>query len=229
MVNQEKVGAVIVAAGESSRMAGIDKMFALVHGISVISRTFRNMAACSEVEAVVVVVNSKNIQEVIQMAEAESWEKLRGICPGGKRRQDSVAAGLELLGDCKWVVIHDGARPLMNPDLITEGLKVAKTNGNAIAAVQSKDTIKLVGCDGRVKTTPERGFFWLAQTPQIFRKDILDEAHKNIWEDVTDDASMVEALGLPVQIFKGERRNLKITTPEDLLQVEAILMTDGCP
>ena len=223
MVNQEKVGAVIVAAGESSRMAGIDKIFALVNGVSVISRAVRNMTACSQIAVVVVVVAKKNFHLVSTMAEEEAWEKLRGICPGGKRRQDSVASGLQLLHDCQWVVIHDGARPLMSPNLITRGLQVAKSNGSAIAALRPNDTVKLIGSDGRVQTTPGRALIWLAQTPQIFRKDILDQAHKNISEDVTDDASMIEALGLPVQMFQGERQNVKITTPEDLQIAEAFL------
>ena len=130
---------------------------------------------------------------------------------------------LRRLSDCKWVAIHDGARPLVTNRLITDGLKAAQHSGAAVPAIPVKDTIKDADKGAFIQKTLPRERLWAAQTPQIFRFDIINEAYAKISSDVTDDASMVEALGYKVKIFPGSTTNIKVTTPEDLIIAEAIL------
>jgi 2-C-methyl-D-erythritol 4-phosphate cytidylyltransferase len=134
-----------------------------------------------------------------------------------------VRAGLEALSPCSWVVVHDGARPCFDHALLRRGLDAARHTGAAVAGVPVKDTIKVISPDNMVSETPPRDTLWAAQTPQIFRYDLLLEAHRNCHQDVTDDAAMVELLGHPVQMFLGSYENLKVTTPEDLTIMEALL------
>jgi 2-C-methyl-D-erythritol 4-phosphate cytidylyltransferase len=144
------------------------------------------------------------------------------ICAGGKRRQDSVRQGLNELDDCDWIIIHDAARPFLTADLIDDGLEAVQTTGAAVAAVPIKDTVKLGGSDMMVSRTLNREELWAVQTPQIFRFDIIAEAHEQVKEDVTDDASMVEQLGRKVRLYMGSYNNIKITTLEDLALAELI-------
>jgi 2-C-methyl-D-erythritol 4-phosphate cytidylyltransferase len=151
--------------------------------------------------------------------------------PGGKRRQDSVRLGLEALrpgsgqalGECEYVAVHDGGRPLVSSALIGRGLEAARETGAAVPAVPLADTVKEASADGLVVRTLDRRRLWAAQTPQVFRYDLLMRAHREVMADVTDDAGMLEALGLPVRIFPGDRRNIKVTTAEDLELVRAYL------
>ena len=138
------------------------------------------------------------------------------VCKGGERRQDSVLRGLERLGSCDLVVIHDGARPFITPELLDRGIAAALEEGAAIAAVPVKDTIKQSDdCDVVERTLP-RDRLWAVQTPQIFDASVIREAHEKVKETVTDDSSMVEAIGHPVKVFQGSYFNIKVTTPEDL-------------
>ncbi len=157
------------------------------------------------------------------LAGEHRWSKVSQCCLGGTRRQDSVKEGLRRLTDCRWVVIHDGARPLLDTNLIEKGLAEARENGAAIAAVPVKDTIKTASPDGFVQDTPQRDGLWAVQTPQVFRFDLISRAHEEIPEDVSDDAMMVEKLGHKVKLFMGSYENIKITTPEDLALAAIIL------
>jgi 2-C-methyl-D-erythritol 4-phosphate cytidylyltransferase len=120
-------------------------------------------------------------------------------------------------------VVHDGARPLIDSDMLDQGLRAAMETGAAVAAVPAKDTIKVVSESGLVEETPARSSLWQVQTPQIFRYDLLLQAHRRCQDTFTDDAAMVESLGNPVKVFMGSYSNIKITTPEDLVLLEAIL------
>ena len=151
------------------------------------------------------------------------WKKVADVCTGGRRRQDSVAAGLKLLGQCEWVIIHDGARPLLTQELIMRGLEAAVETGAAVAAVPVTDTIKLAGDHQIVIETPPRSNLWAVQTPQIFRFDIIKEAYRQAKGDVTDDAMLVEQIGGKVKLYMGSYDNLKITTPRDLAIAELLL------
>jgi 2-C-methyl-D-erythritol 4-phosphate cytidylyltransferase len=144
------------------------------------------------------------------------------VCPGGPRRRDSVRLGLEALGECRWVVVHDGARPLVTAALIEAGLAAAAETGAAIAAVPLADTLKDVAEDGLIRRTLDRRNLWAAQTPQVFDYDLLREAHRLAEGDATDDAALVEALGRRVKVFPGSPRNLKVTTAADLALAQAL-------
>ena len=161
--------------------------------------------------------------------QEHGFDKVRRVCGGGPRRQDSVRLGVEALGPCQWVAVHDGARPLITPDLILRGLEAAGDTGAAVPALPLADTVKEAGPDTMVLRTLDRSRLWAVQTPQIFRYDLLLRAHQEVTADATDDAAMLEALGLPVRIFPGSRLNLKIATPEDLTLAEAILAASAAP
>jgi len=221
MSSQQKVGT-IIAAGGSSRRMGDDKLFALLGGKPVLARVIDACQKCHLVNQIVVVVNQKKEEQCRRLVAEERWSKVSDVCPGGERRQDSVAAGLKRLNKCDWVVIHDGARPLLTVDLIERGLEAAKETGAAIAAVPVKDTIKVAGDDRIVHQTPPRQNLWAVQTPQVFRVGIITEAYSRANEDVTDDASLVEQLGYKVKLYMGSYDNIKVTTPDDLASAEIL-------
>ncbi|MFC2047007.1 2-C-methyl-D-erythritol 4-phosphate cytidylyltransferase [Chloroflexota bacterium] len=223
MYDQQKVGAVIVAAGSSGRMGGDDKMFAHLDGKLVLSRVVDTFQRCTLVDQIVLVVSKPSLGRCQQLVTAQEWSKVTDICPGGRRRQDSVAAGLSRLNDCHWVVIHDGARPLVTEELIKHGLEAVRETGAVVAALPVTDTIKIVGDDSLVHQTPSRRNLWAIQTPQIFRFDIITEAYRQTKGEVTDDASLVEQAGYKVKLYSGSYDNIKITTPDDLILAEWML------
>src|SRR4030042_4732664 len=190
-----KVSAIIVAAGESQRMGEIDKMFAPLNGRAALARVLDTFQACKKIDHIVVVMSSKNIEECRRMVAAEAWDKVKDICLGGKRRQDSVAEGLKRAKEAGWVIIHDGARPLVTIDLIERGLEAAKETGAAVAAVPVIDTIKFAKEDDIVRQTLPRQNLRVAQTPQVFRADVIKNTYKFTPGEVTDDAALVEKAG----------------------------------
>ena len=220
------LGAVVVAAGAGTRMDGVDKTFAPLAGVPLVARTVDAFERCPAVQSIVLVVAERSREAAARLARERGWRKVVKVVGGGPRRQDSVACGLGELPACEWVVVHDGARPLVEPELIARGLEAAGEGGAAIAAVPAKDTVKVVGPDERVQSTLDRRGLWLVQTPQVFRRELLERAHREVTEEVTDDAAMVERLGQPVRVFMGSYRNLKVTTPEDLVVAEALLAVD---
>jgi len=218
-----KVGAVIVAAGGSRRMGGVDKVFAEVAGrplLSFVVDTFQN---CAGIDEMVIVLARGNLERGRRLAKEQAWSKLVAVCSGGARRQDSVSKGLLRLVGCEWVVIHDGARPCISADLIERGLVAAQEDGAAIAGVPVTDTIKIVSRRGYVQETPKREFLWAIQTPQVFRFDLITKAYCQVSAEVTDDAMLLEQLGHKVEVYMGSYQNIKVTTPEDLIAVDAFL------
>jgi 2-C-methyl-D-erythritol 4-phosphate cytidylyltransferase len=204
-------------------MGGPDKLFSPLGGRPLLARTLAAFQDCSAIDRVVLVLAAESLAQGLTLAEEEGFSKVRTVCPGGRRRQDSVREGLEVLGSCAWVVIHDGARPLVTARLIEEGLAAAQETGAAVCALPAQDTVKRVDAQGRVVRTLDRRRLWLIQTPQVFRYDILRQAHKRSRRPATDDAALVERLGHRVQVYPGSPRNLKVTTPEDLALAEALL------
>jgi 2-C-methyl-D-erythritol 4-phosphate cytidylyltransferase len=217
------VGAVIVAAGESRRMAEIDKTFAPLMGRPLISYSLEVFQDDPRVEAVVLVLSARNIDGGRRLVEANGWSKVRDICLGGQRRQDSVRLGVDRLPESPWIIVHDGARPLVDEAMIGRGLAGAELTGAAVAAVPVKDTIKSADAALLVTQTLQREKLWSVQTPQVFRRDLLVEAHERVAEPVGDDGAMIERLGGKVRLFMGSYQNIKVTTPEDLAVAEAIL------
>ena len=218
-----RVGAIIASAGASLRMGGVDKTLAPLGGEPLIARTVEAFERSPHVGTLVLMVAARNVEAVRKLANERGWTKVAGVFAGGERRQDTVRLGLAALGPCDWVVVHDGARPLVGGALIADGLAAAAPTGASVAALPAAETIKRVDADGRVLETLERGALVIAQTPQVFRRDLLERAHREVTGEVTDDAAMVERLGVEVRIFAGDPANLKVTTPSDLAVAEALL------
>lgn len=220
------VGAVIVGAGRAERMGGLDKVFAPLAGRPLLAYSLTAFEACAAVGAIVIVLHERNLDRGRALVAEAGWRKVAAIVPGGERRQDSTRAGLAALPPCDFVAVHDAARPLVTTDLIQRGVEVAGVGSAAVAAMPVKDTIKRVDDLGRVLETPPRASLWAAQTPQIARRAILERAFAVAEARglaVTDEAGLLEALGEPVTLFTGSYRNVKITTPEDLLIAAALL------
>ena len=217
------VGAVIVAAGRSTRMGGVDKTFAPILGVPLVAHTLDRFESFPQIDQIVLVLAEESLDRGRELVQERGYHKVAHVCAGGQRRQDSVRNGLELLSPCDWALVHDGARPCLDEAMLQRGLDAAAECGSAVAGVPVKDTIKMVSQDRMVNETPDRSLLWAAQTPQIFRYELLLEAHRACTTDVTDDAAMVESLGHPVKMFLGAYENLKVTTAEDLLIVEVFL------
>jgi 2-C-methyl-D-erythritol 4-phosphate cytidylyltransferase len=211
----DKLGAVIVAAGTGQRMAGINKLFAPVKGKPLLAWSVDTCQRSSLVQQIVLVLNEKDLARGQKLKKEMGWSKVT-LSPGGARRQDSVKEGLRQIRDCDWVMIHDGARPFLTPDLIEDGLKIVRDTGAAVAAVPVKDTIKLADSKKLIKETLQRDKLWAAQTPQIFSFDMITRAYENLTTEVSDDATAVERLGYEVQLYVGDYENIKVTTAEDL-------------
>ena len=210
-----KLGVVIVAAGTSQRMVGINKLFAPLRGKPLLAWSVDTCQGYSLVQQIVLVLNDKDLARGQKLKKERGWSKVT-LCPGGARRQDSVREGLRQMRDCDLVMIHDGARPFLTPDLIENGLKEARKTGAAVAAVPVKDTIKLAADERLIGETLQRDRLWAAQTPQIFRFDVITRAYDNLTAEVTDDAAAVERLGYKVKLYMGDYKNIKVTTPQDL-------------
>lgn len=201
----------------------MDKMLVPLGGRQLMYWALSVFQSCSLIDRIVLVVNERNLERGLQLVARQGFDKVIDVCPGGERRQDSVAEGLARIGECEWVIIHDGARPMVTAELIERGMEAAEQTGAAIAAVPVKDTIKVAGEDRVVRQTLPRQNLWAVQTPQVFRTDIIKEAYQIANEDVTDDASLVEKAGGRVTLYMGSYDNIKVTTPEDLILAEALL------
>jgi 2-C-methyl-D-erythritol 4-phosphate cytidylyltransferase len=203
-------------------MGGVDKMSALLAGKPVLARAAAPFQECPLIDQIVVVLAEHNLEWGKKLVAEYGFSKVTDVCVGGQERQQSVAAGLGKLKDCQWVVIHDGARPLVTEALIEAGLEAAGETGAAVAGVAVTDTIKLAK-DGCILGTPPRENLWAVQTPQVFGFDIIAEAHRRAKDMATDDASLVERLGYKVKLYTGSYDNIKITTPSDLALAEILL------
>ena len=210
-----KMGAVVVAAGTSERMAGMNKLFVPLGSKPLLAWSVDTCHGCSSITQIVLVLSDRDLIRGRELKEERHWSKVT-ICRGGARRQDSVKEGLKRIMNCGLVMIHDGARPFLTLDLIENGLQVATETGAAVAAVPVKDTIKLVADNRLIGETLQRDKLWAAQTPQIFGFDIITRAYENLPVEATDDGAAVERLGYGVRLYMGDYSNIKVTTPEDL-------------
>jgi 2-C-methyl-D-erythritol 4-phosphate cytidylyltransferase len=204
---------VLVAAGSSARM-GFDKLWADLEGQPLLAHALAMAREAQPDELVLVVAPNR-------LSEASALAPDARVIPGGPRRRDSVAAGLAACS-ATWVAVHDAARALAPPRLFCEGLAAAQATGAAIPVLPVVDTIKQV-VDGRVRGTLPRAEYALVQTPQVFRRDLLTRALDSSDLDVTDEATLVEHLGVSVATFGGDERAFKLTTPLDGLVARAIL------
>ena len=217
----ERVVAIVPAAGQGSRLGGMDKVFSPLGGRPLVAYCLEALQGSPLIDEVVLVL--RDVERGWRLVEAEGFSKVKSICPGGPRRQDSVREGLKHVARCDFVLIHDGARPFLTEKLIADGIEAARQTGAAVAAVPVTETVKVAGQDGLVEATPPRSSIFTAQTPQVFRFDILRKAYENTVGDVTDDASLVEGLGIRVRLYPGSYDNVKITIPEDLAVAEVLI------
>lgn len=227
--------ALIPAAGMGKRMgASINKQYLQLAGMPIVARTISVFENAGFIDGIFLVTPVDEIPYCREhVVEAYGFRKVLEIVPGGKERQNSVMNGLRALrGQAEEhdvVLIHDGVRPLISPELLSESIDVARNCDGALVAVPAKDTIKTVR-DGLVIGTPDRDTLWQAQTPQAFRYGVILSAHLAAEQDGfmgTDDASLVERRGGSVRIVRGDYRNIKITTPEDIILAEAFLAGGG--
>lgn len=229
-MSDPSTAAVVVAAGRGERLgATLPKAFLPVLGRPMLVRTVQAVEACTLVRSVIVVVAPESIADAGAVLRDAGCRRIAGIVAGGAQRQDSVAAGLAHAGDPEVVVVHDGARPLVRPQVIDAVVRVAAETGAASAGVPMRETVKSVR--GQTVTgTLDRGALWIARTPQAFRTTLLREAHRRALADGfrgPDDAVLVERLGHPVRMVEDSAANVKITVPDDLAFVEAYLRGDA--
>ena len=209
--------AVIVAAGSSARMGGTDKLLAELGGLPVLSRTLRVFDDHEMIDTIIVVAREDRMPKISRVCSP--YRKVRIVVPGGESRQESVMHGLKAVPEgTELVAVHDGARPLVPPEVITKAILKAAKFGAAAPAIPVKDTIK-VSKTGAVDETPDRSTLFAVQTPQVFDYALLLGALQNAKQkglSLTDDCSAVEALGMTVLLTDGSEENIKITTPLDL-------------
>lgn len=220
-----KFCALIMAAGSSSRMGGKPKQFIEIDGKSVLLRSLQAFESCDAVDKIIVVTKKEYFEEVRRQAKDGNVSKLVCVARGGNSRMDSVKEGMKYIGDSQYVLVHDCARPLVTNKVICDVADAAIEYGAAICGVAVKDTIKKIDSSGIVLQTFERASLISVQTPQGFKAELLSDALNNAGDlsDYTDDASVVEAAGYSVRVVRGDYRNIKITTDEDIATATGFL------
>lgn len=224
-----KVVAIVPAAGKGLRFptVGRKKQFLEVGGVPIIIHTLRAVQASALIDGIILVVPAEDRPWLEGELSFYRLQKVTRIVNGGEHRQDSVWAGIKMADeDADILVIHDGVRPLVSTSLIEDTVRAAAENGAALAALPVTDTVKLCNLYGEVVRTLPRQEVYLAQTPQAFRRDIIISAFNAAYGEGfcgTDEASLVERLGVPVRIVPGSYRNVKVTTPEDLPYVQFLM------
>jgi 2-C-methyl-D-erythritol 4-phosphate cytidylyltransferase len=226
-----KCFAVVVAAGSSRRCEGaVPKQYRRICGRPLLAWTLSRFEAASSIDKVVLVVGEEAMIYVTkEIVDQYGCDKVLKVVPGGAERQESVRCGLEALPiSTSLVAIHDGARPVVSPGDIDRTVATASREGAAILAEPATDTIKHVR-DGFIISTLDRDTLYRAQTPQVFSYDLILEAHRAAADNQasTDDAALIEARGFKVRIVPAESPNPKVTTPDDLDLIEALLRKEG--
>ena len=218
----EKITAVVLAAGAGKRMhSDVHKQYMMLAGRPVLFYALQAFAE-SAVTDIVVVVGAGEIVEKYHI------QKVCAVVEGGRERYHSVYEGLKAADGSDYVLIHDGARPLVTADIISRSIACVREGDSCVVGMPVKDTIKVVGADGFAKETPERSSLWQVQTPQTFPYGRIRKAYEKVMAQgdsaVTDDAMMLEtAFGEQVRVIEGSYQNLKITTPEDIMAAELYL------
>jgi len=238
MVNQDSTGvsiqviAVIPAAGLGTRLGlAKAKQFIDLCGKPMLAVTLERFQRCDLVDRIVVVVPEMDVEYCRnEIVERYSLSKIGKVIVGGQRRQDSVRKGVEAIeNSCRWILIHDGVRPLVTEELIEKVITAAKKSRAVITGLPVKDTVREVDERGRVAKSVDRSHLWAIQTPQIFRCEDIHLAHqkalKHGWVGATDDAHLVEKLGIPIEVIEGEETNIKVTTLKDLEFARLLIST----
>jgi len=221
--------ALIPAAGLGLRMGGtVRKQFRPLGGLPLLVHSLRVFQSSPVIDAVVLAVPEADRHYCrTEIVESHGFTKVTHVVAGGKERQDSVRQALAVVDErVHLVVIHDAVRPFVTETMVKQVVEAAKADGAAIIALPMRDTVKQVGRDHFIERTVDRKPLWLAQTPQAFRRDWLDEAHRKAQAEglaATDDAFLLEWMGHPVRVVEGSGENIKVTRPEDFVIGEAIL------
>jgi len=224
----EKIVGIVVAAGKSKRF-GEDKLLINIKGMPILYHSIRKLHDIKDIEKIILVVRNEMLEYYKEKIKDWKLEKVYKIVLGGEERQDSVYNALKSVDFyCDYVLIHDAARPFVSIKKVEELIKFCTEKSlSAILGIPVKDTIKVVdNTTKRIMETLDRSKLWIIQTPQMFPFEIIKEAHEKAREEDfvgTDDASLVERLGIPVYVIEGEAFNIKITTKDDLLWMEGIL------
>jgi 2-C-methyl-D-erythritol 4-phosphate cytidylyltransferase len=208
----------------------IDKLFIKVGGRELIFYALKTLQDCRLISEIIITSSKKNIPAFKEIAKRYHFKKVKEVVEGGRERSESVFNGILKVSDsADTILVHDGARPFVTKELIKKTIDAAKRCGASLSAIPAKPTIKEAKSNSSfVKKTLDRRLLWEAQTPQVFRKDILSEAYRRSAKKLcnfTDDASLVEKINKPVKLVKGDYNNIKITTPDDLITAEAIIKT----
>ena len=224
-----KAEAVIVSAGKGNRfMEGRKKQFHLLGEKPILAHTLDKFETCPLIHSILLVAGQEDMDYCLkEIIEKYNYQKISQIIPGGKRRQDSVKNGIDSLSkNVDVVVIHDGVRPFVTREMVEESIRSAIRFQAVVFGMPVRDTIKMANPDGTILKTLDRESLWQIQTPQTFQVNLIKEAYSQATEDGfigTDDASLVERLGVKVHILLGSYTNIKITTPEDLILAHLFL------
>jgi 2-C-methyl-D-erythritol 4-phosphate cytidylyltransferase len=227
----KRVAALIPAAGSGRRMGGtVPKPFLPLGAREILARTLDVFEACGAIDEIWVIAASEHMAFCQQtIIERYGFQKVQGVIAGGRTRQESVWHGLQRLGDSiDLVVVHDGVRPFVTDVILLDTLAHAARYGAAITAIPVQDTLKRVSAAGDVETTVSRDRLWRVQTPQAFQRHLLQAAFVHAWEQkvmATDEAGLLESFGKRVTVVLGSERNIKVTTPDDLVFAENVLQT----
>jgi 2-C-methyl-D-erythritol 4-phosphate cytidylyltransferase len=233
-----KTIAIITAGGQGKRIAGVHpegihpkgklpKQFLMLKDKPILAHTVDKFERCELIDEIILVVPEGYLEYCSRaIVDQYGFKKVRKVICGGKERQDSVYLGLKACpNNTSIVVIHDGVRPLISSDKISESIEISEEKRAVVLAVPVKDTVKRVE-HGNIITTLDRDKLWLTQTPQTFEYKLILDAYKKAEEDNfvgTDDSALVERLGYEVTILEGDYKNIKITTAEDLTIAEKLL------
>lgn len=225
-----QAGVVIVAAGKGSRMGTAErKQYLMLADKPILIHTIEQFDRMALVDEIVLVVGADDVDRCRAWIAQYGIRKVSSVVAGGAERQYSVYQGLCAL-QSEWVLIHDGVRPFVSEERVTACYEAAVQHGAAVLAVPVKDTIKQVNTDGMIVHTPDRSSLWAIQTPQAFRRSDVLRAHEEAMQEQfvgTDDAMLVERIGMGVYVVEGAYTNIKITTPEDLPAAELWLQQMG--
>jgi len=223
------VVAIVPAAGRGIRMGGsVPKQFLSLGGEPLVVQSLRTLQVAPVVDQIVLAVPSADIEYCEkEIVSRHRFTKVACVVPGGAERQDSVRHALaQVHPETEIVLIHDAVRPFLTQGMIEEVVAAARKEGAAIIALPMRDTVKQVRADRTIERTVDRTPLWLAQTPQAFRRDWIEAAHKKAYDEgirATDDAFLMEWMGYSVAVVEGSGENIKVTRPEDLVIGEAIL------
>lgn len=231
MKQKKKTGAVVLAAGQGRRMhSAVQKQYMMLAGRPLITYALDAFEDSSVDEIVLVVGTGEEAYVRKEILAGKNYQKLTVVTEGGKERYHSVYEGLRKLTDCEYVLIHDGARPLVSREVIERAVAGAAAYGACVVGMPVKDTIKIADEEGCTASTPDRSRLWQIQTPQAFSYGLVRRAYDEVMADeslqvgITDDAMVVESrTNQKVKLIEGSYENLKVTTPEDIVVAEALL------